>query len=146
MSLSRVQHELAELRATDRSAASGEQNPYLAGGDDYVAPGAADVLEGEDAPKQHEGEEEEDGGGGDVPCGDDDEGDDVDETSVKVKQQLSRIFTYLLSCTGGGSKELGKPEFDLLGQVRGGKYGKFQYERESSLSVNAKTTEFGWVA
>jgi len=40
-----------------------------------------------------------------------------DDTTVKVIMSLKRVFKLLLDATASSEKELGKAEFDLLGQV-----------------------------
>lgn len=42
-----------------------------------------------------------------------------DESTAKLTSTLKRVFKLLLGCTASSAKELGKAEFDLLGQVHG---------------------------
>jgi uncharacterized protein (DUF697 family) len=98
---------------------STEPNPYLSdassgggGGDDsYVAAAGEFVLTegaagGADA--RARAESADDGGGF-----------EEDPGAAKVQGFLRQVFRGLVASTGGGSKELGKAEFDLLGQLVG---------------------------
>ena len=117
--LSVANHELAALRKRLAGAGPGaeEENPYLSSDGTYVAASAEAVLQGDVEEVELEAAEEgaDDGGS----AAEVEVFDEEDEETAAITPKLKRIFKLLLGCTGGGSKELGKPEFDLLGQLVG---------------------------
>eukprot|EP00613_Pedinella_sp_CCMP2098_P075369 CAMPEP_0171913542 /NCGR_PEP_ID=MMETSP0993-20121228/11786_1 /TAXON_ID=483369 /ORGANISM="non described non described, Strain CCMP2098" /LENGTH=369 /DNA_ID=CAMNT_0012547539 /DNA_START=51 /DNA_END=1156 /DNA_ORIENTATION=+ len=138
--LSQAQHKISSI---ELAVSEGEEYPYLSedGSGEYVAENASTVLaqDGE-TPEPVEANKEVESGAGaaeeeETGLDDDDDDDDDDvfeedlEETAAMASDLKRIFRQLVSLSGQyagersgegtAPKELGKAEFDLLGQVVG---------------------------
>lgn len=139
--MSRAEHELAELRSgvplsERRISITNEANPFL--GDGYFASTATEILDGEasiealmksnsmkEEPSVVENDEEAAAAAGEVEEGgkaaeeEEEEKEDefADPRVASITDRLKRIHKALIAGTGGGSREIGKAEFDNLSQV-----------------------------
>lgn len=130
LALSNTEHALAELRLVgDRRSNDGEASEF-SHGELYVAASASDVLAGQatNFDENDEGERTQASAldaeveyvaeVADALEDEATEDEEKDPATEHMTAQLQRIFKLTIACGGGASKELGKAEFDLLGQAR----------------------------